>query len=231
MVYITGDMHGDPACLRERRLHRLKKGDIPLICGDFGYIWNGGDAEQKWLEKWGAQRFTVAFIDGVHENFDRLESYPPEDWHGGRARHITGDLWHLLRGEIYELEGKRFFCMGGGEEPEREMRRAANTWWEREMPTEQEMQTALANLAAADNRVDFILTHEPSAKAGGQLITRTRELNGVHLFLSTLEDTVTFSHWYFGALHLDKAVSRNHTAVFRQVIPVTPPMRHVRKSR
>lgn len=220
MVYITGDMHGDPACLRERHLRRLKKGDILLICGDFGYIWDGSEAEQKRLEKWGAQRFTVAFIDGVHENYDLLERYPLEDWHGGQARHITGDLWHLPRGEIYEIEGKRYFCMGGGEEPEREMRRAANTFWEREMPTEQEMQQAVARLAAADNRVDIMLTHEPSAKAGGQLIARTRELNGVHLFLSMLEDTVSFSHWYFGALHLDRDVSRNHTAVFRRVLPV-----------
>ena len=112
--------------------------------------------------------------------------------------------------------------MGGGEEPEREMRRAANTFWEREMPTEQEMQQAVACPAAADNRVDIMLTHEPSAKAGGQLIARTRELNGVHLFLSMLEDTVSFSHWYFGALHLDRDVSRNHTAVFRRVLPVPP---------
>jgi len=80
-----------------------------------------------------------------------------------------------------------------------------------------------------DSTVDVILTHEPSAKAGGQLITRHRELNGVHLFLSMLEDTVKFSHWYFGALHLDKAVSRNHTAVFRQVLPVEKPLRHAHK--
>ena len=229
MVYITGDMHGDPARFAEKGLKKLKKGDTLLICGDFGYIWTGSAAEEKLLKKWGNKKYTVAFLDGVHENFDLLEQYPLEDWNGGQARRISGDLWHLPRGQIYEIEDKSYFVLGGGEEPEREMREAADTWWEREMPSEEELRAACQRLADRDSTVDIILTHEPSAKAGGQLITRYRELNGVHLFLSMLEDNVKFTHWYFGALHLDKAVSRNHTAVFRQVIPVEKPLRHAHR--
>lgn len=229
MVYITGDMHGDPTRFAEKGMKRLKKGDTLLICGDFGYIWEGGAAEEKLLKKWGSRKYTVAFLDGVHENFDLLETYPLEDWNGGKARHIVGNLWHLPRGEIYEIEGKSYFVLGGGEEPEREMRKEANTWWEREMPTEEELRAACQRLAQRGNQVDFVLTHEPSAKAGGQMITRYRELNGVHLFLSVLENSLKFSHWYFGALHMDKVVSRNHTAVFRAVLPVEKPLRHANK--
>ena len=49
MVYITGDMHGDPTRFAEKGMKRLKKGDTLLICGDFGYIWEGGAAEEKLL--------------------------------------------------------------------------------------------------------------------------------------------------------------------------------------
>ena len=223
MVYVTGDMHGDPTRLHDRALRRLKKGDTLLVCGDFGYIWKGDEAERRLLKKWGKRKYTVAFLDGAHENFDRLDAFPVSDWNGGRVQVIGGNLLHLLRGEVYTLEGKTYFVLGGSEEPEREMRQSANTWFEREMPTEQELRHAIERLTAHGGRVNYMITHEPSAKVGGQLITRTRELNGVHLFLSLLEETVQFDHWYFGALHMDKPVSRRHTAVFRRVLPVDPP--------
>ncbi|MBE6792289.1 MAG: hypothetical protein E7534_02140 [Ruminococcaceae bacterium] len=229
MVYVTGDTHGDPKRLSSRGLRKLKKGDTLIICGDFGYIWNGDEAEAKLLKKWGKKKYTVAFLDGAHENFDRLESYPLVDWHGGTARQINENLFHLQRGEIYEIDGRTFFVMGGSEAPEREFRKQAGTWWEQEMPSEAEMRRACERLVAADNTVDFVITHEPSGKAGGRLLGRDRRLNGVHVFLSVLEDVVTFRHWYFGALHIDRAVSRNHTAVFQEVLPVEPPTRHSKK--
>jgi hypothetical protein len=229
MVYVTGDTHGDPKRLSARGLRKLKKGDTLIICGDFGYIWNGDEAEMKLLKKWGSKKYTVAFLDGAHENFDRLESYPLVAWQGGTARQIGGNLYHLPRGEIYTIEGRTFFVMGGSEDAEREFRKQAGTWWEREMPSEKELTDARARLAAVGDQVDYVITHEPSGKAGGRLFARGQHLNGVHVFLSTLEDAITFRHWFFGALHMDRPVSRNHTAVFQQVLPVEPPLRHSKK--
>ena len=83
MVYVTGDMHGDPLRLSDPALRRLKKGDTLLICGDFGFVWSGDAAEQRLLKKWSRRRFTVAFLDGRHENFDRLATYPTVAWQGG----------------------------------------------------------------------------------------------------------------------------------------------------
>ncbi|MBQ8683156.1 MAG: metallophosphoesterase [Clostridia bacterium] len=219
MVYVTGDMHGDPLRLSDPALRRLKKGDTLLICGDFGFVWDGSPAEQKRLKAWGRRRYTVAFLDGRHENFDRLNAYPTVEWQGGRAGHLGGNLYHLLRGEIYEIEGQTFFTFGGGESDDKEFRIPGESWWAAELPEEAELRHARDTLAAHGNRVDYILTHVPSAKARARLDTRPCS-DGVSLFLGTLEDTVTCKGWFFGCLHKDKALSTQRRAVFRDIVPI-----------
>ena len=50
-IFITGDAHGDfsrlqPVAFPEQS--NLTKEDYLIICGDFGGVWDGGDAEQQW---------------------------------------------------------------------------------------------------------------------------------------------------------------------------------------
>ena len=89
MVYVTGDTHGDLTRFKDPQMKKLRKGDTLIICGDFGFIWNGSKQERSALRKLAAKDFTIAFIDGCHENFDILESYPTETWNGGMARVIA----------------------------------------------------------------------------------------------------------------------------------------------
>ena len=72
MVYVTGDMHGDETRLYDAQWRKLKKGDTLIICGDFGFLWNGGKREKEALEYLGSRKFAVAFLDGTHENFELL---------------------------------------------------------------------------------------------------------------------------------------------------------------
>lgn len=38
-----------------------------------------------WWRSWLNDRpFTTLFVDGNHENFDLLNAYPVENWHGGK---------------------------------------------------------------------------------------------------------------------------------------------------
>ena len=46
MVYITGDLHGDLARLSAPDMRQVKKGDTLIVCGDFGFIWNGDRREK-----------------------------------------------------------------------------------------------------------------------------------------------------------------------------------------
>ena len=108
-VYITGDCHRDFRKLNTDSFPEQKemgRGDTVIICGDFGFIWDGSKQEQSTLRKLAAKDFTIAFIDGCHENFDILERYPAESWNGGMARVIAPNIIHLMRGQIYTIEGK-----------------------------------------------------------------------------------------------------------------------------
>lgn len=227
MVYITGDLHGDFTRFSTPQMRRVGKGDTLIVCGDFGFIWDGSRKEQKLLKKLGALPYTLLFLDGRHENYDRLAQYPVAPWNGGRAQIIEGRLIHLMRGEIYEIEGMTYFTFGGGESDDLELRTDAGSWWEEEMPSAGEMARGLENLAARDNRVDFILTHEPSGRSSGSLIRGAR-LNGVSIYLNQIEDIASFQTWFFGCLHMDKTMSKQHRAVFQDVVPVCEPPRKTR---
>ena len=87
-IFITGDTHGDfsrllPAAFHEQR--DLTKEDYLILCGDFGGVWDGGDAEQQWLDWLETRSFTTLFVSGNHENYDMIGEYPLEEWHGGKA--------------------------------------------------------------------------------------------------------------------------------------------------
>ena len=89
MIYITGDTHGDISRFNDKRLKRLGEDDIVIVCGDFGFIWQGGDKERKVLKTLAKKKFTIAFVDGSHENFGRLRSFAEGTWNGGTVHMIA----------------------------------------------------------------------------------------------------------------------------------------------
>ena len=130
MVYITGDIHGDISFFKNPVLRRLTEKDTLLVCGDFGFIWNPDDEqEKKNLEKLKKLKYTICFADGAHENFDILDSYKPYRYKGGDTHKIADNIYHLMRGEIFEFDGKTFFVMGGGESDDIDMRLEGRSWW------------------------------------------------------------------------------------------------------
>ena len=146
MIYVTGDLHGDPARLSDKALRRLKKGDILLVCGDFGFVWDGSPAELKLRRKIGKQKYTTIFVDGTHDNLPMIREFPEEEYAGGTVRRIEGNLLYAERGTILTLEGKKVFFLGGGVSEDMDERLESGTWHSEEMPTAEE-------LAAAEERL------------------------------------------------------------------------------
>ena len=138
MIYVTGDVHGDVSRFRAAA-RRLKKGDVLVVCGDFGLLWDGSKKEQRRLRRLARRRYTVAFLDGQHENYDLLAAYPEAEWNGGRVQQLAPNIVHLLRGELYTIEGKRCFAFGGGESESPEWRTQAGAGWEQAVPTEEQL--------------------------------------------------------------------------------------------
>ena len=117
-IFITGDIHGNPTRFASRSFFEQKeldKSDFVIIAGNFGLIWNKMKSayERNWLDWLDKKPFTTLFIDGNHENFDRLDYLTVYDWHGGKVHKISNSVMHLMRGEIYDIAGQKIFAFGG----------------------------------------------------------------------------------------------------------------------
>lgn len=218
MIYITGDIHGDYSRFKSPALRRLKKNDALIICGDFGFIWDGGKAEKKLLKKIGRKRYNVLFVEGSHENYDLLEQYEVSEWCGGKTRVISGRLRQLMRGQVYEIAEKTVFAMGGGQSDDSADLIEGQNWWQREIPTEEELAEAVANLEKAGNSVDFIVTYEPPAKLHDFIDHKSGDVNHINTFLNSIYENAEFSKWFFGKLHLNKLVPPKYHAVYDGII-------------
>ena len=73
MIFVTGDTHGDLHRFDNPVVKKMRKEDMLIICGDFGFIWEGNEQERKILEKLGKKKYQILFVDGAHENFDLLD--------------------------------------------------------------------------------------------------------------------------------------------------------------
>lgn len=221
MVYITGDTHGDISWFKNPKLKKLGEKDILIICGDFGFLWNPkSEAEKKNLEILKSKKYTICFLDGAHENFDMLDAYTPYRWKGGNAHKIANNIFHLMRGEIFTLDNKTFFVMGGGESDDRDMREPGVSWWEEEMPNAEEIKNAEDNLKNANYNVNYILSYEAPAVAKDFLKLHLKEaakISPLNTYLQDLTKNVDYYHWYFGSLHTDLQISKKMTAVFNEI--------------
>lgn len=219
MIYITGDTHGDFSRFKNPMLRKLRKQDALIICGDFGFIWDGGKREQKLLQKIGRLPYNVLFVEGSHENYDILESYEVSDWCGGKTRQISGRLRQLMRGQVYTIAEKTIFAFGGGQSDDTYSGLVeGENWWQREIPTDEELDEGLKNLEAANGAVDFIVTYEPPSRLHDFLNDNAGDRNHINTYLNGVFEKITFSSWFFGKLHLNKLIPPKYYAVYDKIV-------------
>lgn len=249
-VYVTGDCHADfhkfsTDCFPDQK--ELTKEDFVIVCGDFGGVWSDTNEERYWLNWLSRKRFTTLFVDGNHENFDRLNSdeFKVVDFHGGKAHQVRKNIFHLMRGNVYELCGKKFFAFGGASShdirdgilnPEdfedfRELARTYNrltsqgkllrinhlSWWKEEMPSEEEMKFGLQTLKEHKNKVDFIVSHCCPQHIASVFSHGVYKPDELTSYFDKVAEKTKFSKWYFGHYHGDKAVSDKYIMLYHRI--------------
>lgn len=224
MIYITGDTHGSAARLSRETMpfaERWTKRDTLIVCGDFGYLFTGGPREELALRELSFRPYNIAFVDGNHENFDLLGGYPAMEWRGGQARRIRRNIYHLLRGQVYEMEGHTLFTMGGGYSIDHARRYEGVDWWPAEMPSPEEYTAARKALARCGNDVDYVVTHAAPERVMKQIYADHEGERELNEFFQWMVDNVTYKRWYFGHLHMDLAMDDHLYAVFTHVRELT----------
>ena len=222
MIYVTGDLHGNferfkPKYFPEQA--NMTKDDMVIIAGDFGGVWFGDSRDDEtldWLER---LPFTLAFVCGNHENYDALERYPVDDWHGGKVHRIRPHVLHLMRGQVYKLEGYRFFTMGGAKSHDTNHRINHISWWRQELPSDEEYSEALQNLERYNWQVDYIITHcAPTSIA--LMGSRHNEADRLTDFLQEVQERAKYHYWLFGHYHDNKAIDEKHILLWEQIVRV-----------
>lgn len=237
MIYITGDTHADFNRFSTKRFPQQKemtREDFLIVCGDFG-IWHDNPEERYWFDWLSKKPFTLLFVDGNHENFDRLygDEFEIVDFHGGKAHKIRDNIYHLMRGYVFNLCDKKFFAFGGASSHDiddgildakdypsfRELIHDYNqrtkwgqmlrinhlSWWKEELPNQEEMDFGEETLKAHNYEVDYVISHS--------LPQEVCSLCGYHspdaitlYFNKLLQSGLEFKEWHCGHYHTIKRV-------------------------
>ena len=150
-----------------------------------------------------------------------------------------------MRGQVYEIDGRTIFTFGGAQshdieggilEPDdpdfkkkkkeldqewRSYRVNHVSWWAQELPSEEEMEEGLKNLAAHDNNVDYIVTHccasSTQTLIGGSMF----KSDVLTSYLEDIRQNVRFKKWFFGHYHDNKNVNVEEILLYEQIIRIS----------
>ena len=155
---------------------------------------------------------------------------------------------------MFKIEGKKFFTFGGASsqdiqggvldphDPDYARKRiAANksrlpyrikgiSWWEQELPTEEEMQEGIRNLEKVNYKVDYVITHCLASSVQRKLERYFGSGDFIHSYkedilteyFDRLEEKLQYKYWYCGHYHLDMEVDEKHGVVYEGIGAMKP---------
>ncbi|MGO5049878.1 recombinase family protein [Dysosmobacter sp. Sow4_B12] len=153
-------------------------------------------------------------------------------------------MLHLMRGQIFELEGYRFFTMGGARshdiedgilelddpnferkllmlrrKPRARFRINHISWWEQELPSDEEYAEARRNLGRCGWQADYIITHcAPISTA--MMESRHNEADELTEFFQEVKEKAEYSYWLFGHYHDNRAIDSKHILLWEQIVQI-----------
>lgn len=221
MVYITGDIHGNPEFLiyRAQQLG-VTKDDIIVLLGDVGanYYLNKRDnrmkeAMCKYIDA------TILCIHGNHEaRPSSINSYYLETWNGGLVWREAAypNLLFACDGEVFNLEGTSCLILGGAYSVDKYYRLASGyAWFEDEQPSEEIKEVVAAQLESLNNKVDVVFSHTCPFKyepvemfISG--IDQSKVDDSTERWLDDIEDKLDYKAWFCGHWHTDKHIDKMH---------------------
>lgn len=244
MVYTTGDTHGNFTRFWKTNFPEqmgMTKEDYVIVCGDFGGVWEDSRSERKRLDYLDHLPFTVLFVDGNHENFDLLNALPETEWYGGKVHKVREHVLHLMRGQLYEIDGHTFFTMGGAQshdiydgilDPDapnfaEEYRNKSRgnqafrirrwSWWPEELPSDEEYKTAIATLEKANWQADYVITHCAPTRIVMEM-NRHNQPDRLTDFLEMINQHMDFHYWLFGHFHDNRNIGEKHILLYKQMV-------------
>ena len=148
-----------------------------------------------------------------------LNEFDEMDFHGGKARKISNKVYHLMRGQIYNIAEKSIFTFGGAASHDKEARKEGKNWWAQELPSEIETDAAIRNLTSANFKADIVITHCAPTSIQNMYFP-DYPANHLTDFLESIKNRLIFENWFFGHYHADIAINGNFRAVFDNIVKI-----------
>ena len=164
-IIITGDTHGEVRRLNNKNVRKANEGEVPdfvIIAGDFGLIWSqdpSDPAERHWFKWLDEKPWETIVVAGNHENYERIFHLPREEHLGAPMYRASKRVWIAQHGNVYQIGGRRVFMFGGALSIDKAMRQDRVTYWQEEIPTQEDLERGLDSLRSMDGQVDYVVTH------------------------------------------------------------------------
>ena len=163
---------------------------------------------------------------------------------GGKIQPIRPHVIHLMRGQVFDLQGYSFFAMGGArshdikdgilnpkaadfEEQYWALRRMGarfrvnhHSWWKQELPDKSEYEEARHSLESIHYEMDYVITHcAPNSIVdilgnGGYVHDHLTD------FLEEVKERAKFHYWLFGHYHDNKIIDNRFVLLWEQMVQV-----------
>lgn len=178
---LAGDWHGSKyqaGKVVERAIQSNAK--VIFQLGDFG-IW---DVDMQFPRRLNNllqdSGITLYFVDGNHENFPLLYTFPIEE---DGTRKIASNIFHLPRGFRFEMAGLRVMALGGAASIDLNFREEGESWWSEESLTDADIRKAVEG-----GKVDVMLCHDSPEGAPNSICDDIQgQLGALNYFGSGLE--------------------------------------------
>lgn len=258
MIFVCGDIHRAydyykvPLLVRQLNedgtIDRCLKDNEPIyiICtGDFGFIWHNAKGYKK-KDGFGVAKedseelqdcfnslaegttITFLFLDGNHENFDMLNAVKKSIKWGGYVQQVAAHVYHLMRGEIYTLDGLTFLTIGGGLSVDKKYRTEGKNWWPQEELSQDEANYAMKNFETHNLKVDYILSHTCPQPVVNRLEAECLPAYDTATWGQKTDDPTTirltpfalvgdFKAWIFGHFHIDHQTTWHYKPYYCQI--------------
>ena len=222
---ISGDTHGTLDIKKvvdffEGKDGEYTKDDYLIILGDVGVCGFNPEEEKETRKILRDLPVTTLFIDGNHEHFRHLNSYPVEEWNGGKVHVIERNIIHLMRGQIFDIDGTSFFTFGGAYSVDKWCRREGISWFSEEIPNRFEIDEGWFNLEKRNFKVDYILSHTAPTDVAAAMCYGEMSDDEIALrrYLQRVADNTEFNAWYFGHFHEDSEVEDTFFCLFEKIV-------------
>ena len=92
------------------------------------------------------------------------------------------------------------------------------SWWDRELPSQEEMNRGLRELERHRNRVDYIVSHcapQDVLSAAGFF-----DSNPLTLYFNTIARNTEFKKWFFGHYHDNRQLLTKWIMLYEQIVRI-----------